>query len=153
MNKCPKCGGSGNIQKYKHVEAGICFECSGSGIVTDEELIRIEKDIAKETKRQQKKFENDRQKLIDSLKKQWFNNSDTIYIVNESNTFSIKNQLKDSGAVFNNNHKVWYFTEINNNYPVFEIQWNEVLNDNGKGYSVNLQHIIKEKSNGNLRGF
>jgi hypothetical protein len=153
MHKCPKCGGSGNIQKYKHVESGVCFECSGSGTVTDEELLRIEKDIAKEIKKQQNKIENDKKKLIESLKKIWFNNSDKIYVINESNTFSIKNQLKDAGAIFNGNHKVWFFTELNNSYPVFEITWAEVLNDNNIGYSVNLKEIIKNKSNGNLRGF
>jgi hypothetical protein len=61
--------------------------------------------------------------------------------------------LKEAGAIYNNNHRVWYFTEVNNNYQLFSIQWKEVLNDNDKGYSVNLQQIIKTRSNGILKGY
>lgn len=28
---CPRCGGSGYIHQYRHVEGGICFLCRGSG--------------------------------------------------------------------------------------------------------------------------
>ena len=28
---CSKCGGSGDIPSYKHVEGGVCFRCGGSG--------------------------------------------------------------------------------------------------------------------------
>ena len=31
-SKCPKCGGTGRLECYAHVEAGICFLCDGSGI-------------------------------------------------------------------------------------------------------------------------
>lgn len=30
---CPRCGGSGYIPRFKHVEGGICFRCKGEGIV------------------------------------------------------------------------------------------------------------------------
>ena len=29
---CSRCGGSGYIDKYKHIAGGECFECNGSGI-------------------------------------------------------------------------------------------------------------------------
>ena len=149
MYICPRCQGNGTIEKYKHVENGICFECSGSGKVTEEERQRIEKDILREFK----KIQTNKQVLINSLKKQWFNNSDIIYIVDNSNTYSIKEQLKQDGAFFNNGHKVWYFKEQNSKYPLFKIEWQEVLNDNGIGYAVNLQHIIKTRSKDNLKGY
>jgi polyhydroxyalkanoate synthesis regulator phasin len=151
--KCPRCSGLGRIEKYNHVEMGICFECSGKGTLTQEEYNRYEEDIAKQAKKAIKRAETSKQVLLDSLKKQWFNNADIIYIVNESNTYSIKNQLKEAGAIYNNNHRVWYFKEVNNNYQLFSIQWKEVLNDNDKGYSVNLQQIIKTRSNGILKGY
>lgn len=31
MYGCPKCGGTGWIEEYNHVQAGICFDCGGSG--------------------------------------------------------------------------------------------------------------------------
>jgi len=150
---CPRCNGRGIIEKYKHVENGVCFECSGSGTVTQEEYTRIQKDIAKEIKKQQKKNQTKQQNLIDSLKKEWFNNSDIIYVLNEKDTFSIKDKLKNDGALWNKTYHVWYFTESKNNYNLFSISWNEVLNDNNRGYAINLTNIIKERSNGNLRGF
>lgn len=146
---CPRCGGQGHIEKYNHVEAGICFECSGSGKVTEEELQRIEKDIAKEVK----KGITQKQKLVDSLKKEWFNNSNIIYIVNNNNTYPIRSELKNAGAKYNKHFNIWYFTENKTDYPLFTITWNEVLNDNNKGYAVNMTNLIKTKSNGNLKGY
>lgn len=75
---CPRCSGHGKIQKYNHVEAGLCFECNGSGVkeVEDDVIdiiaeIRAERKNAKET---EKEFD----KLYDNLKsdiknsKTWF---------------------------------------------------------------------------------
>lgn len=148
---CPRCSGHGTIEKYKHVEAGICFECGGSGKVTEDEALRIEKDIAKELKRTKTKAENSKQKLIDSLKKQWFNNNDIIYMLNDNNTYNRREQLKQDGAIFNYNFKVWYYLEPKEN--TFSIMWDEVLNDNNKGYATRLIELIQEKSNNNLKGY
>ena len=30
---CPKCGGSGYLPQYSHVEDGICFKCGGEGVI------------------------------------------------------------------------------------------------------------------------
>lgn len=30
---CPKCGGSGELELYRHINAGVCFECHGKGVV------------------------------------------------------------------------------------------------------------------------
>ena len=148
---CPRCNGKGKIEKYNHVENGICFECSGSGRVTEEEKNRIEKDIAKEIKRSNTYEKNRKQKFVDSLKKQWFNNADTIYIIDNSNTYSIKNQLKQDGALFNYDHKVWYFTELKSNYDLFSISWDEITDNTN--YASNMIKLIKKKSKNGLRGF
>jgi len=29
---CPRCGGSGNIPSYNHVQGGVCFLCFGTGL-------------------------------------------------------------------------------------------------------------------------
>lgn len=148
---CPRCNGIGRIEKYNHIENGICFECSGSGRVTEEEKNRIEKDIAKEIKSNSTYEKNRQQKLVDSLKKQWFNNSDIIYIIDNSNTYSIKDKLKQDGAFFNYNHKVWYFTEVKSKYDLFSISWDEITDNTN--YSSNMIKLIKEKSKNGLKGF
>ena len=28
---CSRCGGSGYLRQYNHVQAGVCFRCGGSG--------------------------------------------------------------------------------------------------------------------------
>lgn len=28
---CPRCGGSGYIPMYRHIEGGVCFLCRGNG--------------------------------------------------------------------------------------------------------------------------
>ena len=33
---CPRCGGSGYLPQYKHVEHGICFKCGGEGVVIND---------------------------------------------------------------------------------------------------------------------
>lgn len=30
-NICSRCGGSGYLSKYSHVQGGVCFRCGGSG--------------------------------------------------------------------------------------------------------------------------
>ena len=31
LKVCMKCAGTGNLPRYKHVQNGICYKCSGSG--------------------------------------------------------------------------------------------------------------------------
>ena len=33
---CPRCGGSGYLPQYSHVEHGVCFECGGEGVVIND---------------------------------------------------------------------------------------------------------------------
>ncbi len=30
---CPKCGGTGNLPAFKHIDGGVCFMCRGNRIV------------------------------------------------------------------------------------------------------------------------
>ena len=31
---CSRCGGTGNLPQYSHVENGVCFSCGGHGVYT-----------------------------------------------------------------------------------------------------------------------
>ena len=33
---CPRCGGSGYLPQYSHIEHGICFKCNGEGVVLND---------------------------------------------------------------------------------------------------------------------
>ena len=33
---CPRCGGSGYLPQYSHVEHGICFKCNGEGVILND---------------------------------------------------------------------------------------------------------------------
>lgn len=33
---CDRCGGSGYLPQYRHVEGGICFKCWGEGVIADQ---------------------------------------------------------------------------------------------------------------------
>lgn len=35
--ECPKCGGSGKLSQFKHVEGGTCFLCTGAGECTEDQ--------------------------------------------------------------------------------------------------------------------
>lgn len=150
---CPRCAGNKYIEKFKHVEGGVCFECYGKGTVTEEEKNRILKVMATEKKRANTIAKNQKEKLLKSLKKQWFNNADTIYIINEANTFEIKDQLKNDGAKFNYGFKTWYFTEPKKNYNTFSINWNEILESEKEQYASSLRKLIQERSSGILKGY
>ena len=36
LNVCERCGGSGYLPQYSHVENGICFKCGGEGVILKE---------------------------------------------------------------------------------------------------------------------
>lgn len=60
---CPRCSGHGKIEKYNHVEAGICFECNESGKkLVDDNTTDIVKEI-----REQRKSSNEVEKEFISL--------------------------------------------------------------------------------------
>ena len=49
---CDRCGGSGYLPQYRHVEGGICFKCWGEGVIVDPN--DLEADIRHNTYKQQK---------------------------------------------------------------------------------------------------
>lgn len=36
---CPRCGGTGRITMYSHINGGICFRCGGAGRVIDPDRV------------------------------------------------------------------------------------------------------------------
>lgn len=106
---CPKCGGTGYIDYYSHVDGGICFKCGGSGVVnateikiyTDEYGTKLKaRRAAREEKKRQKMIEESGEWNKEWMAKEGFNEEGITYIV-LGNTYEIKEELKAHGAKFN----------------------------------------------------
>ena len=106
--KCYKCGGTGRLLHFGHIDNGICFACNGNGkfyknncrVYTTAE--REKMDAAAIAKRER---ELEKQKAEAPAKRQaWldkYNISDgIILIVAGCNTYKIKDELKEKGAKF-----------------------------------------------------
>ena len=131
--KCPKCGGTGYIPQYNHVEDGICFDCSGSGWIDKKEYEHmIEQQATRDIKRLSKQESN--------LKAARDFYTDVLYLV-IGNTYSIKNELKANGAKWNFWMTGWTFTEPKENYKTIAINYNDV-----KDFSISeLDLYLKER--------
>jgi len=123
--KCPRCNGRGFIPSYKHVQDGICFECGGKGLLTKDEHDLIQKNLLKEENRRKQNIEKSRANALKKFKKETFKNSDAIYFLKIKNTYEIKEELKNKGAIYYG-LGLWYFTTEPKEYPVFKIEWAEI---------------------------
>lgn len=52
---CAKCNGRGYIDYYKHVEAGVCFDCNGTGIYEGTEKVYTDEYLAKKAEMAEKR--------------------------------------------------------------------------------------------------
>ena len=160
--KCYKCGGTGRILCFSHVDWGICFACNGRGkffkencrIYTTAE--REKMDAAAAAKKER---ELEKQKAEAPAKKQaWldkYNISDgVVLIVAGCNTYEIKDELKAKGAKFYSGIG-WFFgtstapDEISNpnaflfSYDIEKLMyWNEV--GGGPYYNTGALDQMKE---------
>lgn len=106
---CNRCGGTGYLDCYSHVDGGVCFECGGSGVSTATEIKIYTDEYGAKLKAQRAvREEQKRQELIaesgewnkEWMAKEGFNGEGITYIV-LGNTYEIKEDLKAHGAKFN----------------------------------------------------
>lgn len=102
---CPNCNGKGEIPHYHYNCQGVCFRCCGKGYIM--ERVYTEKEL--ETLNKKKALKE--QLSIKELR--GYKNTDIIYVVAEENTFDIKAQLKQDGAIWNNYIREWIFENDN----------------------------------------
>jgi hypothetical protein len=64
---CPRCGGSGELELYRHINAGVCYECHGKGIVPNDKVKEIKEKMVLSRKKyeEKKKISLDYQKEKD----------------------------------------------------------------------------------------
>lgn len=130
--RCPKCGGKGNIPYYYFVDNGTCFKCGGTG--------KFGHTYVKRTPEYEKKLEERRiarekkkapEKNAKILKDNGFNEEGLMWIV-LGDTFKIKEELKEAGAKFNNMF-LWHFDHEDNGYECIKISIEDVAEKNFVG--------------------
>ena len=107
ITPCWKCGGSGRIQYYAHIEAGICFSCDGAGkfvkhcrVYTDAEREKMDAAAARKKERELEKARAEAAGKIKAWKEKYNISDGHIFIVTGCNTYEIKDILKEQGAKF-----------------------------------------------------
>ena len=106
---CDRCGGSGIIPYYGHVDNGVCFKCGGSGVGSNTEIKIYTPEYGAKLKAQRAAREQAKlQKLIAESadwNKKWMEsegfNIEGITFLILGNTYEIKEELKAHGAKYN----------------------------------------------------
>jgi len=117
---CPNCKGTGYIPHYDYNCQGVCFRCKGTGKTNQKEYTE------EELKKKEQKINNKRQATLKELR--GFKNTDILYIV-EGNTYSIKEQLKQDGAIWNMWFRKWVFENdnLNDKYNLKPVSFEDTL--------------------------
>ena len=107
---CGKCGGSGRLSCYAHVDGGICFKCEGVGHFTKSlklrDLEEAEKLQSKYLAKKEQEKQNKRAEQMQEFLEQYSRLTD-MYVVYK-NSYQHKDYLKAIGYKFDPSLKSWY---------------------------------------------
>ena len=167
--KCDRCNGSGiaishvcNGQPVPYVnDGGICYSCNGAGyfrkeirLYTDKEFEQMEKASAKaaekrEAAREQKMKAEYANKRAKWLEENGFNENLTTFVYFPTNSFEVKDNLKDAGFKFNRS-LLWHAATIPTGYEesCIEVSFNEIgeFSAWGEGhFNPDVKRIIEDK--------
>lgn len=143
-HKCPKCGGTGNIWYYGHIEGGVCFLCEGTGIKPHPFKVMTPEYAAILADRRNRKLRAKAPEMNRSfLTEAGLSDSGSAFIV-LGDTFSRKDELKEAGAKFTR-MLGWYFPEAKEGYETEELSRDVILREDGNGvYSWTLDNLAVE---------
>ena len=167
--KCDRCNGSGiaishvcNGQPVPYVnDGGICYSCNGAGyfrkeirLYTDKEFEQMEKASAKaaerrEAAREQKMKAEYANKRAKWLEENGFNENLTTFVYFPTDSFEVKDSLKDAGFKFNSS-LLWHTAMIPTGYEesCIEVSFNEIgeFSAWGEGhFNPDVKKIIEDK--------
>ena len=120
-NKCRKCGGSGYLHGYEHIDGARCWECGATGMVNTYTWKEYTPEYAEKLaeRRKQKAIKKAPERNREFFKRYGFDESGRAWVV-VGNTFDIKDDLKTAGAKFD--HFIgWHFDRADNGFDCFEI--------------------------------
>lgn len=124
-HRCPKCGGTGHIYGYEHVEGGRCFDCNGTGFGETKVVVRTyEYNQKLEAARLEKAKKTAPERNAKTLAKYGFSENGETWIV-LGNTYEIKDELKKAGARFNDIF-LWHFDHEVTEFPVIKINFYDI---------------------------
>lgn len=131
--RCPKCGGTGYINYYSHVDGGVCFLCGGTGKHPTQMVVRTEEYQKKlNDKRLEKARKTAGERNAKYLHMMGFSEDGRAWLV-MGNTYEIKDQLKASHCRWDP-YFGWYFNHEVTEFPCVEISINDripCIDENG----------------------
>lgn len=127
-DRCLKCGGTGIVSCYIHINGGECFDCDGSGIAVWDEKEYTPEYEAKLAAQREKRFEKKKaeamahaaEKNAEFFKKNGFTPEGKTYFV-LGDTYKIKDELKAQGAKWDNISSHWHMATKPEGLEVFEL--------------------------------
>ena len=104
---CGRCGGTGYLSPFAHIDGGVCFECRGGKYFVKTVRLYTEEEIAsmeRAANRRREKAQVEREERMKAAREKWFerngfNSEKETYLV-YGNTFPIKDELKARGCKF-----------------------------------------------------
>lgn len=152
---CDRCGGTGRLNHFGHIDGGMCYKCRGGGWWSQDVRAYSQKEYEALERRNQRAAEKKAQELEERKKNaqaKWYEangfNKDGITYMLVGNTFSIKDELKEKGWKFNNFFK-WHGSEPITDYPEFpliSIDFNDIAKWNYENmspeYNMDADEVI-----------
>lgn len=124
--RCDKCGGTGYIQYYSHIDSGICYLCNGTGVHASKWTERTPEHEAKLAERRLAKVRAGAEvKNTEFLLKHGFNQQGEIWLV-LGDTYPIKDELKGLGAKFSSIFG-WTFSSGAWAYPLRKVTKDDLV--------------------------
>lgn len=155
---CPRCGGAGGADKWTYT-GWTCYECGGKGKTTKPQIIKkytpeyrakLDEQARKRAeKKRLQRVEEIKAKLPEMIEARGFSKDGKMYLVT-GDTYKIKDELREAGAHWNTRLYGWVFTELKEDYPTVEINWEEVMEpDYESGYlnwkDIDYKALIQSK--------
>lgn len=124
--RCPKCGGTGYLSYYNHVEGGVCFLCGGDGRYGTKVLVRtVEYQSKLDAQRLEKARKTAGARNAEYLHRQGFSADGKAWVV-MGNTYEIKDQLKAAGCKWSLEFG-WHFDHMVDDFAVTEVNINDSI--------------------------
>lgn len=138
--RCPKCGGTGYIDYYNHVDGGVCFLCGGTGKHSTQMVVRtVEYQKKLDDKRLEKARKTAGERNTKYLHTIGFSEDGRAWLV-MGNTYEIKDQLKASHCHWDP-YFGWHFNHEVTEFPCVEISINDkipCIDENGNDSECTL---------------
>lgn len=138
--RCPKCGGTGYIDYYNHVEGGVCFLCGGTGKHSTQIVVRtVEYQKKLNDKRLEKARKTAGERNAKYLHTMGFSEDGKAWLI-MGNTYEIKDQLKAAHCRWDP-YFSWHFDHPVSEFSCVEISINDkipCIDENGNDSECTL---------------